>query len=161
LTGEGGILVLSRDHKGETLEELHKGDEDLLLEEFPDTTHSLVVGIQSGDILFIYNKWKNTWELPGGVREPGETPRECAIRELFEETAKRPIDLRFHSVIEWRLGPDQHTEFGALYVCGIEGEALEMNTEETGRTLFWDLSSDIGPVAELDRFLARRVLSGL
>lgn len=31
--------------------------------------------------------WPNYWDLPGGLREPGETPAACAIRETREETA--------------------------------------------------------------------------
>lgn len=35
------------------------------------------------------------WELPGGAREPGETPLETALRETFEETNLRvsPDDI--------------------------------------------------------------------
>ncbi|MCL2365086.1 MAG: NUDIX domain-containing protein, partial [Defluviitaleaceae bacterium] len=29
---------------------------------------------------------RNTWEIPGGRIEPGESPRDCAQRELYEET---------------------------------------------------------------------------
>jgi 8-oxo-dGTP diphosphatase len=32
----------------------------------------------------------NVWGLPGGAVEPGETPAEAAVRELWEETALRP-----------------------------------------------------------------------
>ncbi len=31
-------------------------------------------------------QWPGLWDLPGGGREPGETPVDCAIRETGEET---------------------------------------------------------------------------
>lgn len=30
------------------------------------------------------------WSVPGGMQDPGETPRETAVRELFEESGLRP-----------------------------------------------------------------------
>ena len=30
--------------------------------------------------------WPGHWDLPGGGAEPGETPADCALREVFEET---------------------------------------------------------------------------
>lgn len=29
--------------------------------------------------------WPGHWDLPGGGREPGESPEECVLRELVEE----------------------------------------------------------------------------
>ncbi len=39
--------------------------------------------------------WPGYWDLPGGEREPGESPVECAIRETEEELglAFSPADL--------------------------------------------------------------------
>lgn len=31
--------------------------------------------------------WPNHWDLPGGRRDPGETPAETALREVWEEIA--------------------------------------------------------------------------
>ncbi|WP_404405816.1 NUDIX domain-containing protein [Pelagibacterium halotolerans] len=33
-----------------------------------------------------YAPFEGLWTLPGGGREPGESPIECVTRELFEET---------------------------------------------------------------------------
>ena len=49
-----------------------------------------------GDALLVLRRddiptinWPGCWDLPGGRREPGETPEACALRELFEETGLR------------------------------------------------------------------------
>ena len=36
--------------------------------------------------LVVHSTRRNTWDCPGGRREPGESPAECAARELAEET---------------------------------------------------------------------------
>lgn len=39
------------------------------------------------------HKNRNTWETQGGHIENGETPLECAKRELFEESGIKDADL--------------------------------------------------------------------
>jgi 8-oxo-dGTP diphosphatase len=39
-------------------------------------------------VLLVKHRWRN-WVPPGGKIEPGETPREAAVRELLEETGLR------------------------------------------------------------------------
>lgn len=45
-------------------------------------------------ILLCRTSFKTDWELPGGIVEPGETPRAAAARELTEELG-----------VEWPIGP--------------------------------------------------------
>ncbi|MEU1311032.1 NUDIX hydrolase [Streptomyces cinnamoneus] len=39
-----------------------------------------------GRILVVHHAKTRRWVIPGGKAEPGETPRQCAVREAREET---------------------------------------------------------------------------
>lgn len=54
----------------------------------------------NGDVLLTETTYKEDWELPGGIIEPGETPRQGAQREVLEE-----IGLAFE------LGPPALTDW--------------------------------------------------
>ena len=47
-----------------------------------------------GQWLLCRHKQRQTWEMPGGHREPCETPLETAKRELYEETGIRDAEIR-------------------------------------------------------------------
>lgn len=53
-------------------------------------THSVAaVGVVVGDdgrVLVVQRRDNGRWEPPGGLMEEGETPAECACREVTEET---------------------------------------------------------------------------
>jgi len=72
----------------------------IILNEEKLTTFEPLAGsyavIQVGDeILFAFNRFRKRWELPAGRREMNETPKDCAIRELYEETGQRIENLVF------------------------------------------------------------------
>jgi hypothetical protein len=48
--------------------------------------YAYVYGIKNGKVAMIRKQGLSTWELPGGVIEPGEIPVETAKREFLEET---------------------------------------------------------------------------
>jgi len=41
---------------------------------------------EEGKILLLHHRDTNRWVAPGGSIEPGETPADAAVREMYEET---------------------------------------------------------------------------
>jgi 8-oxo-dGTP diphosphatase len=124
-------------------------------------THALVVVKHSGRTLLVFNHWKNHWELAGGMIDPGESPRECARRELFEESGQvcDAEGLEFVGVMHLALRStppesEVRTEFGALYLTELLEVRPFQHNEETKGIVWWDGAADIGPIDAIDAGLA-------
>ncbi len=53
---------------------------------------AVILAKSNGKYVFCRHKDRDTWEVPGGHREPGENITDTAKRELYEETGA----LEFH-----------------------------------------------------------------
>ncbi|HXW94892.1 MAG TPA: NUDIX hydrolase [Nitrososphaerales archaeon] len=58
-----------------------------------------ILPLPTGNTILLIRQYRHAvggtiWEIPAGTMEPGETPRECAGRELEEETGYRAGSLR-------------------------------------------------------------------
>lgn len=82
------------------------------------------------------NKWvfcrhreRETWEVPGGRREPGEAILDTARRELYEETGAVDFTIRpvcIYSVVRDNCEPES---FGMLYFAEISAFEGELHSE--------------------------------
>ena len=71
----------------------HGRDHRFFIFEFPDWVNIIPL-TADGDVIFVqqfrHGTRELTLEVPGGIVDPGETPKESALRELFEESGYRP-----------------------------------------------------------------------
>lgn len=121
--------------------------------EFP-ITHSLVVAKSQDGFLLMFNSWRQQWEVTGGILEPGETLRECALREMLEETNQIPSRIEFKGLMKFIL-KNGKTEYGGLFSADIEIERPFIENNEANRIIFWNGTNDIGYINEIDKELLK------
>ena len=81
--------------------------------------------------VFCKHKERDTYEVPGGHREAGETIEEAANRELKEETGLDLLDVNNDYTIEKTyLSPGMTDESIALVFCTCDGELNKDGLED-------------------------------
>ena len=60
----------------------------------------VIVKSEKGYML-LYNKYRNVWELTGGMIDEGESPKNCAIRECKEESNQNISELKFIGIAKY------------------------------------------------------------
>lgn len=84
--------------------------------------------------VFCKHRDRETYEVPGGHREPGEDIEETARRELYEETGARSFEIKpicVYSVVR-EAGVDEGIpgeSFGMLYYAEIFDFESELHSE--------------------------------
>ena len=83
--------------------------------EVPETEMKIAVvaALYEGKWILCRHRERDTWELPGGHVEAGETPAQAALRELHEEAGVVEADLHF-------ICPYIITRYGALYFAEVK-----------------------------------------
>lgn len=92
---------------------------------------AVIIAKQQDKYVFCKHKDRNTWEVPGGHREPGELILETAKRELYEETGAVDFDIKpicVYSVIAKDNFNGQES-FGKLYYAEIRSFENELHSE--------------------------------
>lgn len=103
-----------------------------------------------GKYLLCYNILRKQWELPAGGRESNETSKECAIRELYEETGQYVTNLVFKGLIKVKNTFNGHFKYNPVYFTTIEKLHPFKENEETSEIKLWDLNEEIGFIDSVD-----------
>jgi 8-oxo-dGTP pyrophosphatase MutT (NUDIX family) len=130
---------------------------------YPDAPvgYALVVLWHGERVLMVYVRERTCWELPGGGIEPGESPRQAAVRELWEETGQQidPEELRFVGHARTALGPQQRVLYGGVFTARTERpRAFAPNSEIAA--VHWRTPGEPlpggGAVQTVDEYLVER-----
>lgn len=84
----------------------------------------VIVQDEQGKVLLIRREDDNTWSLPGGLMERGETPDQAARREVLEETGV-VVALDAMADVYVRLDGTVHLTYVAHKISGNLRESAE------------------------------------
>jgi tRNA threonylcarbamoyladenosine biosynthesis protein TsaE len=145
-----------------------KRNENLLLDFFPCAEDeladldpriplplSLMVAELGGQVLLVHHAWRREWELPGGLIREGETPREAAVREFWEETGTPAGDVEFVGVGTVQLGHERRIEYTAVYRTRLDEVGDLRTSDEIDQLQWWDLHADVPRLSAIDAHLAQ------
>lgn len=91
---------------------------------------AVIIAKTDGKWVFCKHKDRDTYEVPGGHREPGEAIFDTAKRELYEETGAIDFEIKpicVYSVV--RDNSDGGENFGMLYYADIKAFEEELHSE--------------------------------
>ncbi|PEZ50890.1 phosphohydrolase [Priestia megaterium] len=99
-----------------------------------DVAYSLLLDKDKERVLMVLNK-NNTWSLPGGGVERGETLKQAAIRETKEETG---YDIDVDNIVSLNEAfIDHHHVFFVIFRGQIIKEPKQIPEEENIRKVEW------------------------
>lgn len=92
---------------------------------------AVVIAKTDGKYVFCKHRLRDTLEVPGGHREPGEVILDTARRELYEETGAIEFDIVPICVysVEEKNNFDGKESFGMLYFAEIRAFEQELHSE--------------------------------
>jgi len=95
-----------------------------------DLTYVVMGASYRDQWIFVRHRERATWEMPAGHIEPGETPDQGAVRELYEEAGVTRSSLTH--LCDYSVTVGAKTEFGRLYRATVEemDTTLEYETAE-------------------------------
>lgn len=94
---------------------------------------AVIITKHDGKWVFCKHRERETYEVPGGHREAGETIDETARRELYEETGATDFDLFpvcvYSVAAAYDNGKEEEETMGMLYTAEVREFETELHSE--------------------------------
>jgi 8-oxo-dGTP diphosphatase len=78
----------------------------------------VIVAKYEGQLVWVRKFGSNSWEIPGGHIEEGETPEFAAKRELWEETGA--IEFKIVPICDFEIKTNESTSYNRLFFSDIQ-----------------------------------------
>jgi 8-oxo-dGTP diphosphatase len=114
---------------------------------------AVVIARNAGGAVLVFNLYRKVWELPGGLIDAGESPRDAAQRELLEEAGCSARDLHWLGLVEVS---DGSTHFGAVFRGDVDAVPVGVSTDEIGGIGYWRDGASPQPLGATDEALLHR-----
>ena len=132
------------------LEYIHINEKDI--KKYHNVTGSYAIVRFNDKFIVGYNKWRDQWEFPAGGIDDGETARQAAIRELYEETHQTLTELDFKGLFKV-MDSNGVIKYQAVFM-GILTKLLPFipkEDDEMKEIHLWDMNEEIGYIDECDK----------
>ena len=136
-------------HLYEFVDFLHMNEETL--RDYKQLSGSYAVIRIDGKFLICYNKWRKQWELPAGGREQDETPKQCAMRELYEETGQVVENLQFIGLLQSKNTQTEALKHNPIYFAEMIHLQPFIENDEILEIQLWDTSKQIENFDPVDK----------
>lgn len=143
-----GEKMITKKHGYEWVEFIPLTEEEIM--RYHPIAGSFAIVKCAGKYLMCYNTWREQWEIPAGQREDHETARDCAIRELYEETGQRVTEMQFKGLMKVKNLATETLKYNPVYFSSINQLQPFQKNAETSKIILWDGEEDIGYVDEVD-----------
>jgi 8-oxo-dGTP diphosphatase len=120
----------------------------------PAPRFALMIARGTAGVVLVLSRHRQVWELPGGLIDPGESPREAAVRELLEESGCLARDTAWLGLVEVDHGG---TQYGAVLTCRVDEVPSTFANEETVALGYWTPHSWPTPLGQSDEELLKRL----
>ena len=118
-----------------------------------------------GEVLLVKPSYKDHWEIPGGIVEQNESPRQALIRELFEELSLKFESQDFRLIcVEYMEAGHEKTEalmFIFEYVGLVENLSNALIPIDSREILEIQFVEPSQVADKVDHFLASRIALAL
>ncbi|MCK8060796.1 MULTISPECIES: NUDIX domain-containing protein [unclassified Fusibacter] len=103
--------------------------------------YAVTVAFKGDKLVLVHHKDRNTYELPGGTREPGEDINDTGSRELIEESGAK--DFIIEPFCDYGVERDGEISTGRLFKAQISTFDEQLQHEMEQVSLFDELPPNL------------------